>query len=94
MVVIQILKSPFPPEDCTIKSNKQNKIYKTKIKGSEVSPLPGFDESLIDEVDVVSSTGALSFPQVPEKLVVIGGGVIGLELGSVWSRLGSQVKVI
>ncbi len=47
-----------------------------------------------DEKDVVSSTGALSFTEIPKRLTVIGGGVIGLELGSVWSRLGSQVTVI
>ena len=47
-----------------------------------------------DEKDVVSSTGALCFDKVPERLVVIGGGVIGLELGSVWARLGSKVTII
>jgi dihydrolipoamide dehydrogenase len=59
--------------------------------GSEVTPLPGVE---IDEERVVSSTGALSLTQVPEKLVVIGAGVIGLELGSVWSRLGADVTVV
>lgn len=48
----------------------------------------------MDEKKIVSSTGALSFASVPEKLVIIGGGIIGLELGSVWSRLGSQVTVV
>ena len=47
-----------------------------------------------DEKTVVSSTGALSFDKVPKHLVVIGGGVIGLELGSVWSRLGAKVSVV
>ncbi|MGE0171444.1 MAG: dihydrolipoyl dehydrogenase [Oligoflexales bacterium] len=47
-----------------------------------------------DEKTIVSSTGALSFPKVPEHLVVVGGGVIGLEMGSVWARLGSKVTVI
>ncbi|KIP03930.1 hypothetical protein PHLGIDRAFT_110263 [Phlebiopsis gigantea 11061_1 CR5-6] len=61
--------------------------------GSEVTPFPG--EGLdIDEEQIVSSTGALALKQVPEKLVVIGGGVIGLEMGSVWSRLGAEVTVV
>jgi dihydrolipoamide dehydrogenase len=59
--------------------------------GSEVTPLPGVD---IDEKRVVSSTGALSLESVPGKLVLIGAGVIGLELGSVWRRLGSEVVVV
>ncbi len=59
--------------------------------GSEVTPLPGIE---IDEQKIVSSTGALELPEVPKRLVVIGGGVIGLELGSVWGRLGSQVTVV
>ncbi len=59
--------------------------------GSEVSTLPGVE---IDEKTVVSSTGALELGKVPNKLVVIGAGVIGLELGSVYKRLGSEVKVI
>jgi len=59
--------------------------------GSSVTPLPGVE---IDETIVVSSTGALELAKVPEKMVVIGGGVIGLELGSVWKRLGAQVTVV
>jgi dihydrolipoamide dehydrogenase len=59
--------------------------------GSESIPLPGFS---IDERRIVSSTGALAFDRVPERLAVIGGGYIGLELGSVWSRLGAKVTVI
>lgn len=59
--------------------------------GSDVANLPGID---IDEKIVVSSTGALSLPKVPKHMVVIGGGVIGLELGSVWKRLGSEVTVV
>jgi dihydrolipoamide dehydrogenase len=58
--------------------------------GSEVASLPGI---AIDEKRIVSSTGALSLPEVPKRMVVIGAGYIGLELGSVWSRLGSQVTV-
>ena len=59
--------------------------------GSEVAALAGI---AIDEETVISSTGALSLRKVPKRLVVIGGGYIGLELGSVWSRLGSQVTVV
>ena len=59
--------------------------------GSSVTPLPGVT---IDQERIVDSTGALELPQVPKRLVVIGGGVIGLELGSVWRRLGAQVTVV
>ncbi len=59
--------------------------------GSDVATLPGLE---IDEQRIVSSTGALSLERVPARLVVIGGGVIGLELGSVWRRLGSEVTVV
>jgi dihydrolipoamide dehydrogenase len=59
--------------------------------GSESTPLAGLE---IDEKRILSSTGALSLEAVPERLVVVGAGVIGLELGSVWSRLGSQVTVV
>jgi len=59
--------------------------------GSESAPLPAFD---IDEERIVSSTGALSLDRVPERLIVIGGGYIGLELGSVWQRLGAKVTVV
>ncbi|KAB5590013.1 Dihydrolipoamide dehydrogenase [Ceratobasidium theobromae] len=59
--------------------------------GSEVTPFPGLE---IDEKSVVSSTGALDLQQVPKKMIVIGGGVIGLEMGSVWSRLGAEVTVV
>jgi dihydrolipoamide dehydrogenase len=59
--------------------------------GSEVANVPGV---AIDEKRIVSSTGALSLPEVPKRMVVIGAGYIGLELGSVWSRLGSQVTVV
>lgn len=60
--------------------NTKNIIIAT---GSEVTPFPGIE---IDEKQVVSSTGALSLSQVPKRLIVIGAGVIGLELGSVWQR--------
>ncbi|KAG2004811.1 dihydrolipoamide dehydrogenase [Coprinopsis cinerea AmutBmut pab1-1] len=61
--------------------------------GSEVAPFPG-GAIPIDEEQIVSSTGALSLTKVPEKMVVIGGGIIGLEMGSVWSRLGAEVTVV
>jgi len=59
--------------------------------GSSVTPLPGVT---IDQQVVVDSTGALELPAVPKRMVVIGGGVIGLELGSVWRRLGAEVTVV
>jgi len=59
--------------------------------GSDVARLPGIE---IDEKRVVSSTGALVLPKVPERLLVVGAGVIGLELGSVWRRLGAKVEVV
>jgi len=59
--------------------------------GSDVARLPGID---IDEKKIVSSTGALDLENVPKKMLVVGGGIIGLELGSVWRRLGSEVTVV
>jgi len=59
--------------------------------GSDIVPLPGVD---IDEKTIVSSTGALTLASVPKRLVVVGGGYIGLEMGSVWRRLGSEVTVV
>ena len=59
--------------------------------GSEVTPLPGV---AIDEKKIVSSTGALDLAEVPKRLVVVGASIIGLELGSVWRRLGSDVTVV
>jgi dihydrolipoamide dehydrogenase len=61
--------------------------------GSDIAGIPGVDVKF-DETVIVSSTGALEFEKVPASLVVVGGGVIGLELGSVWARLGSKVTVI
>ena len=61
--------------------------------GSDVAGIPGV-EIQFDEKVIVSSTGALDLAKVPERLVVVGGGVIGLELGSVWSRLGAKVTVV
>tara|TARA_Y100000816_G_scaffold64221_1_gene42514 strand:- start:5054 stop:6454 length:1401 start_codon:yes stop_codon:yes gene_type:complete len=59
--------------------------------GSEATPLPGIE---FDEKQILSSTGALSIEKVPSKMLIIGAGYIGLEMGSVWSRLGSEVHVI
>jgi dihydrolipoamide dehydrogenase len=59
--------------------------------GSDVARLNGID---LDEKRVVSSTGALELPKVPQKLLVVGAGIIGMELGSVWRRLGAQVTVV
>jgi dihydrolipoamide dehydrogenase len=59
--------------------------------GSDVMPLPGV---VVDEQRIVSSTGALALPEVPKTMIVIGGGYIGLEMGSVWQRLGTKVTVV
>lgn len=59
--------------------------------GSEPSGFPGIT---VDEQSIVTSTGALGLQKVPKSMLVIGGGVIGLELGSVWSRLGAEVTVV
>jgi len=73
----------------------EGKTYAAKnfiiATGSDSTPLKGVET---DETRIVTSTGALSLPEVPKHLVVIGGGVIGLELGSVWSRLGAKVTVV
>ncbi len=85
----------FSKNDVVVYENNQKKNYTAKniviATGSEVASLPGIK---IDEKNIISSTGALSLNKVPEKLAVIGGGYIGLEMGSVWSRLGSEVTVI
>ena len=59
--------------------------------GSEATPFPGLE---IDEKRVVTSTGAIALEKIPETMVVIGGGIIGLEMASVWSRLGTKVTVV
>ena len=59
--------------------------------GSEATPFPGLE---IDEKRIITSTGAIALEKVPESMVVIGGGIIGLEMGSVWSRLGTKVTVV
>ena len=74
--------------------NKNETIEANNIiiaTGSDPVSLPGVE---FDEEKIVSSTGALSLKEVPKKLVVVGGGYIGLEMGSVWSRLGSEVQVV
>ncbi len=72
-----------------------NQVVETRniviATGSDVAKLPGIE---IDETKIVSSTGALALASVPKKLIVVGAGVIGLELGSVWRRLGSEVTVV
>uniref|UniRef100_F6Z7K0 Dihydrolipoyl dehydrogenase n=1 Tax=Ciona intestinalis TaxID=7719 RepID=F6Z7K0_CIOIN len=68
-----------------------NTKYILIATGSEVTPFPGIE---IDEETIISSTGALSLKEVPKRMIVIGAGVIGVELGSVWSRLGSQVTAV
>ena len=78
-------------------TDKDGKVTKLTAKniviatGSDVTPLPGVE---IDEKTIISSTGALELSAVPKHLVVIGAGVIGLELGSVWRRLGADVTVV
>ena len=78
-----------------VQEKNSQKIYKANriiiSTGSVPTSLPGIK---IDEKIIVSSTGALSFNKVPKELVVIGGGYIGLEMGSVWKRLGSNVTII
>ena len=79
----------------TISNNKETTTISAKniviATGSDATVLPGFK---VDEEKIITSTGAIALKKVPEHLIVIGAGVIGLELGSVWSRLGSKVTVI
>ena len=85
----------FSKNDVVVYNNNKKENYKAKniviATGSDVVSLPGIT---IDEKNIISSTGALSLNKVPKKLLVIGGGYIGLEMGSVWSRLGAEVTVI
>lgn len=78
-----------------ITNGKKKRTLKAKniviATGSDVASLPGIE---IDEKRVVSSTGALELKEIPKSMVVIGGGVIGLEMGAVWSRLGAKVTVV
>ena len=78
-----------------VEENKSKKVYAAKNIVISTGSLPtSLPEMQIDEKNIVSSTGALSFNQVPKKLIIIGGGYIGLEMGSVWKRLGSDVTII
>jgi len=85
----------FSKNDVVVYEEGKKISYKAKniviATGSQPTSLPGIE---IDEKNIVSSTGALSFSSVPKKLCVIGGGYIGLEMGSVWSRLGADVRVV
>ncbi len=78
-----------------VKNDKSELIIKTDktiiSTGSEPLSLPGAD---FDEKRILSSTGALNISKLPKKMVVVGGGYIGLEMGSVWSRLGTEVQII
>ena len=83
-----------PNEIIVSKNGKEEVIKSNKIliaTGSVVAPL---NKIKIDEKNIVSSTGALELKKVPKRLIVVGGGYIGLEMGTVWRRLGSQVTVI
>ena len=85
----------FSKNDVVVYEGEKKTSYKAKniviATGSAPTSLPGID---IDEKNIVSSTGALSFDDVPKELIIIGGGYIGLEMGSIWSRLGSNVTVL
>ena len=85
----------FSKNDIVVYENEKKTTYKSKniviATGSLPTSLSGVE---IDEKNVISSTGALSLEKIPNNLIVIGGGYIGLEMGSVWARLGSQVTVI
>jgi len=83
-----------PNEISIVKDSKETTITTDKTiisTGSEPASLPGID---FDEEKILSSTGALSISSLPKKMVIVGGGYIGLEMGSVWSRLGTEVQVI
>ncbi len=85
----------FSKNDVVVYNNNNKQNYKAKnivvATGSSVASVPGIE---IDEKNIISSTGALTLSKVPKKMVVIGGGYIGLEMGSVWSRLGTEVIVV
>ena len=82
-------------DEVSVAQGKKTQVLKTEniiiATGSDVAPLPGVK---IDEKQIVSSTGALTLKNVPKSMVVIGAGVIGLEMGSVWRRLGAKVTVV
>ena len=82
-------------DEILVKNNEEEKTIKSdKIiisTGSAPLSLPGIE---FDEKQILSSTGALSISKLPKKMIVVGGGYIGLEMGSVWSRLGTEVQVV
>lgn len=92
-----ITKAATGAHEVTVKPDGKGKAQKYTAKnvviatGSDVTPLPGVE---IDEKKIVSSTGALELSKVPKSMVVVGAGVIGLEMGSVWRRLGTDVTVV
>jgi dihydrolipoamide dehydrogenase len=85
----------FSKNDVVVYEGEKKISYKSKniviATGSGPTSLPGMET---DEENIVSSTGALALKEVPKNFIVIGGGYIGLEMGSVWSRLGSNVTVL
>jgi dihydrolipoyl dehydrogenase len=85
------------PGRVTVQGKENSATLETKniviATGSDVAGIPGVDFEF-DEKVIASSTGALEFSKVPKKLAVVGGGVIGLEMGSVWNRLGASVTVV
>lgn len=92
----RVSKTKTGAHEVSVKDDKgKETAYTTKYvvlaTGSEVTPLKGVD---VDEKKIVSSTGALTLGKVPKSMVVIGAGVIGLEMGSVWRRLGTEVTVV
>lgn len=91
--VTRVLGTAHINADTSITVGKENITASNIIiaTGSAPTHIPNMD---IDETDVVTSTGALEFTSIPKHLVVIGGGVIGLEIGSIWSRLGANVTVV
>ena len=92
----RISKAKSGAHEVSVKDDKGKETaytakYVVIATGSEVTPLKGVD---VDEKTIVSSTGALTLGKVPKSMVVIGAGVIGLEMGSVWRRLGADVTVV
>jgi dihydrolipoamide dehydrogenase len=90
-----VRKGSSSPLEVVVKGEGGEKLLAAKrvliATGSIPSPLPGFE---FDQKRILTSTEALTIPEIPKHLLVVGAGVIGLELGSVWARLGSQVTVI
>ena len=89
------IKAPGQVEVIDDKGSSQTVAARNIViaTGSDVAGIPGLDVD-IDEKVIVSSTGALELSSVPKRIIVVGGGVIGLEMGSVWNRLGSEIIVV